>query len=294
MTPLRQRMIEDLQLRGLSAKTQDAYLRAVRQLAEHYRKSPDLVTEEELRLYFLYLKNDQHASPSAFRIALCGLKFFYERTLHREWATLDLARPVREKKLPAVLSVAEVRQILMCLRRPSYRVCLTTIYSCGLRLREGVSLQVADIDRERGMLHLRQGKGNKDRYVPLPEGTLQVLREYWSTHRHPVWLFPAPTRAGVPMSSATQPMDPSSVQRAFKAALQESGVQKDASVHTLRHSYATHLLEAGVNLRLIQAYLGHSSPKTTAIYTHLTREANALATDAINRVMQPLLSFDRL
>jgi len=289
MTPLRQRMIEDLQLRGLSAKTQDAYLRAVRQLAEHYRKSPDLITEEELRLYFLYLKNDKQVSRSGFTIALCGLKFFYERTLHREWATLDLPRRTREKKLPAVLSVAEVRQILACLRRPYYRVCLTTIYSCGLRLREGVSLQVSDIDGERKMLHVRQGKGNKDRYVPLPDNTLKMLRDYWSTHRHPVWLFPAPTRAGVPLSSATQPMDPSSIQRAFKAALQESGVQKDASVHTLRHSYATHLLEAGVNLRLIQAYLGHSSPKTTAIYTHLTREANALATDAINRVMQPLL-----
>jgi len=282
-------MMEDLQLRGLSAKTQDSYLRAVRQLAEHYHKSPDLITEEELRLYFLYLKNDKQISRSSFNIALSGLKFFYERTLHREWATLDLPRRTREKKLPAVLSTAEVRQILACLRRPYYRVCLTTIYSCGLRLREGVYLQVTEIDSERMMLHIRQGKGNKDRYVPLPEGTLKLLREYWSTHRHPVWLFPAPTRAGVSMSAATQPMDESGVQRAFKAALQESGVQKDASVHTLRHSYATHLLEAGVNLRLIQAYLGHSSPKTTAIYTHLTREANALATDAINRVMQPLL-----
>jgi integrase/recombinase XerD len=289
MTPLRQRMMEDLQLRGLSAKTQDAYLRAVRQLAEHYRKSPDLITEEELRQYLLYLTNEKHASPSAFRIALCGLKFFYERTLHREWATLDLARPVREKKLPVVLSVAEVRQILGCLRRPHYRVCLTTIYSCGLRLQEGVHLQVSDIDSERKMLHVRQGKGNKDRYVPLPDNTLKMLRDHWSTHRHPVWLFPAPTRAGVPPSSATQPMDASGVQRAFKAALQESGVPKDASVHTLRHSYATHLLEAGVNLRLIQVYLGHSSFQTTALYTHLTREAEAIATDAINRVMAPLL-----
>jgi integrase/recombinase XerD len=155
-----------------------------------------------------------------------------------------------------------VRQILACLRRPYYRVCLTTIYSCGLRLREGVSLQVSDIDGERRMLHIRQGKGDKDRYVPLPEGTLKLLRDYWSTHRHPVWLFPAPTRAGVSMSSATQPLDESGVQRAFKAARQESGVQKEASVHTLHHSYATHLLEAGVNLRLIQAYLGHSLPDT--------------------------------
>ena len=294
MTPLRQRMMEDLQLRGLSAKTQDSYLRAVRQLAEHYRKSPDLITEEELRLYFLYLKNDKQVSRSGFNVALSGLKFFYERTLHREWVILDLPRRTREKKLPVVLSTAEVRLILGCLRRPYYRVCLTTIYSCGLRLLEGVHLQVTDIDSERRMLHIRQGKGDKDRYVPLPEGTLKLLREYWSTHRHPVWLFPAPTRAGVPMSSATQPRDESGVQRAFKAALQESGVQKAASVHTLRHSYATHLLEAGVNLRLIQVYLGHSSLQTTTRYTHLTREVEAIATDAINRVMQPLLSFDSL
>jgi len=289
MTPLRQRMLEDLQLRGLSAKTQDAYLRAVRQLAEHYHKSPDLITEEELRLYFLYLKNDKQVSRSGFTIALCGLKFFYERTLHREWATLDLPRRTREKKLPVVLSTTEVGRILACLRRPHYRVCLTTIYSCGLRLREGVTLQVTDIDGARMMLHIRQGKGDKDRYVPLPEGTLQLLRDYWSTHHHPVWLFPAPTRLGVPPSSARQPMNESGVQRAFKAALHESGIQKDASVHTLRHSYATHLLEAGVNLRLIQAYLGHTSPKTTALYTHLTREADALAADAINRVMHPVV-----
>jgi integrase/recombinase XerD len=294
MTPLRQRMIEDLQLRGLSAKTQDSYLRAVRQLAEHYHKSPDLITEEELRLYFLYLKNDKQVSRSGFNIALCGLKFFYERTLHREWVILDLPRRTREKKLPAVFSVAEVRQVLGCLHHARYRACLTTIYSCGLRLLEGVRLQVTDIDSERMMLHIQQGKGDKDRYVPLPAGTLTLLRHYWSTHRHPVWLFPAPTRAGVPPTTATQPMNESGVQRAFKAALHESGVPKDASVHTLRHSYATHLLEAGVNLRLIQAYLGHSSPKTTALYTHLTREADALATDAINRVMQPLLSGDPL
>ncbi len=289
MTPLRQRMIEDLQLRGLAAKTQDAYLRAVRQLAEHYHKSPDLITEEELRQYFLYLKNDKHASRSAYTIALHGLRFFYTYALKRTDMTLDWVRPAQEKKLPVVLSTAEVRLILGCLRRPHYRVCLTTIYSCGLRLLEGVYLKVGAIDGERKMLHVRQGKGNKDRYVPLPDNTLKMLRDHWSTHRHPVWLFPAPTRAGIPLSSATQPMEESGVQRAFKAALQESGVQKDASVHTLRHSYATHLLEAGVNLRLIQAYLGHSSPQTTALYTHLTRPANDLAARAINQVMAELL-----
>ena len=289
MTPLRQRMTEDLQLRGLAARTQEAYVGAVKQLAEHYHKSPDLVSAEELRQYFLYLKNEKQVSCSTYSIALHGLRFFYTYTLQRPDVTLDWVRPAQEKKLPVVLSTDEVRLILGCLRRPHYRVCLTTIYSCGLRLLEGVHLQVTDIDSDRRMLLIRQGKGDKDRYVPLPEGALTMLRQHWSTHRHPVWLFPAPTRAGVPLSSATQPMDESGVQRAFKAALQESGVHKEASVHTLRHSYATHLLEAGVNLRLIQAYLGHSSPQTTALYTHLTRPANDLAARTINQVMAELL-----
>ena len=288
MTPLRQRMVEDMQLRGLSEKTQEAYVRAVRQLAEHYGKSPDRISEEELRQYFLYLKNGKRSSPSAVTIALCGIKFFYEQTLKREWATFDLVRPRREKKLPVVLSVAEVHRILGCLRRPRYRVCLSTIYSCGLRLQEGVHLQVRDIDSDRMVVHVRKGKGAKDRYVPLPMPTLKMLRQHWSTHRHPRWLFPASTRTDLPPSAAIRPIHVSSVQKAFKAALQESGVQKPATVHTLRHSYATHLLEAGVNLRIIQAYLGHSSPKTTALYTHLTRKTEDLAAEAINRVMGDL------
>jgi len=135
-TPLRQRMIEDMQLRGLSEKTQDAYVRAVRQLAEHYGKSPDCIGEEELRQYLLYLKNDEQASPSAFTIALCGIKFFYQHTLRREWATFELVRPKREHTLPVVLSVDEVQRIPGCLRLPRYRVCLSTIYTCGLRLQE--------------------------------------------------------------------------------------------------------------------------------------------------------------
>jgi site-specific recombinase XerD len=138
------------------------------------------------------------------------------------------------------------------------------------------------------VVHVRHGKGGKDRYVPLPIPTLQLLQPWWSSHRHPKWLFPAPAAAGVPLSTANAPMCVSGVQRAFRAALAESGVHKKASVHTLRHSYATHLLEAGVNLRLIQVYLGHSSPQTTAIYTHLTRKAEDLAMEAINQVMRDL------
>jgi integrase/recombinase XerD len=287
-TPLRQRMIEDMQLRGLAERTQVAYVRAVRRLAEHYGRSPDQLGEEELRQYLLYLKNEKRVSRSLFVVTLCGLKFFYERTLRRHWPTFELARIPSEKKLPLVLSREEVWRILSRLRKPIYQACLGTIYSCGLRVSEGVHLQVNDVDSSRMLVHVKHGKGARDRRVPLPESTLSLLRDYWRTHRHPVWLFPARTAAGNPLPDAETPISVYSVQTAFGAALRESGVAKAATVHTLRHSYATHLLEEGVDLRLIQAYLGHKSPQTTAIYTHVTRRADALAGGAINRVMTSL------
>jgi integrase/recombinase XerD len=288
MTELRQRMIECLQLRGLSARTQESYVRAVRQLAEHYHKSPDLISEEELRQYFLFLKNVKHYSRSTSTIAICGIRFFYQQTLNRNWATFGLLRAAREKKLPVILSLAEVRQILARIRLPRYQVCLTTIYSCGLRLQEGTHLQVADIDSARMMIHVRHGKGAKQRYVPLPERTLALLRQYWQQHHNPRLLFPAEGRNHIDLARSTEPMSKSSVQDAFHAALQESGNNKRASVHTLRHSWATHLLEAGVNLRLIQEWLGHSSPATTSVYTHLTVKAEQLGAAAINQLMSDL------
>lgn len=288
MTELRKRMIECLQLRGLSERTQEAYVRAVRQLSEHYHKSPDLITEEELRQYFLYLKNVKHYSRPTATIAICGLKFFFERTLAKDWTTFNLVRPAPEQKLPVILSLAEVRQILARVRLPRYKVCLSTIYSCGLRLQEGTHLQVADIDSARMMIHVRHGKGAKDRYAPLPERTLQLLRQYWLTHRNSRLLFPSPGHGQVPLTTATEPLHYSSVQDAFRAALKASGNNKRASVHTLRHSWATHLLEAGVNLRLIQEWLGHNSPATTSVYTHLTVKAEQLGATAINQIMSDL------
>jgi site-specific recombinase XerD len=288
MTELRKRMIECLQLRGLSERTQEMYVRAVRQLAEHYHKSPDLLTEEELRQYFLSIKNVKQYSRSASTIALCGIKFFFEYTLNRDWTTLSFVRAPREKKLPVVLSIEEVRKLLGSVRLLSYRVCLSTIYSCGLRLQEGTRLQVRDIDSSRMMIHVRHGTGGKDRYVPLPQRTLELLRQYWVTHRHPVLVFPAPGRGHAGFSSATQPMPKSSLQEAFRQALKQSGIHTQASVHTLRHSWATHLLEAGVHLRLIQEYLGHNSPTTTSVYTHLTARAEQLGSVAINLVMRDL------
>ena len=285
MTALRQRYIEDLQLRGLSARTQDSYVRVVRQLAEHYGKSPEVISEEELRQYLLYLKNEKHAARNTCTLALCSLKFFYQQTLKREWPTLDFMRPAREKKLPVVLSVEEMRRLLSCVHQPRYRMCLSTIYACGLRLQEGVHLQVGDIDGERHLVHVRHGKGNKDRCVALPQRQLEQLRAYWRTHRHPTWLFPRAPRAG---QLSPGPMCESRVQRALQAALRESGLTKPATVHTLRHSYATHLLEAGVNLRVIQAYLGHASPTTTALYTHLTQKTEAHMVETIDRVLEAL------
>jgi integrase/recombinase XerD len=280
MTTLRQRMTEDMQLRGLAPRTQEAYLRAVVQLVTYCKKSPEVISEEDLRQYFLYLRNERKVSRNTMTLALCGVKFCFEHTLQRQWVFFELARPPKEKKLPVVLSVEEVQQVLSCLHHPTYRTCLSVIYACGLRLNEGVHLQVPDIDSGRMMIHVRKGKGGKDRYVPLPQPALLLLRQYWVTHRHPAWLFPSRPGYGRSRAAVTTPICESSVQRAFRAALQASGVQKQASVHTLRHSWATHLLEAGVNLRLIQGWLGHSSPQTTAIYTHLTRKAEERALDA--------------
>jgi site-specific recombinase XerD len=282
MTVLRQKMLEDMQLHGFADRTQEAYLSAVHQLAKHYRKSPDQIEEEELRQYFLFLKNEKHAARATCTIALCGIKFFFERTLGREWKTFEFLRPLKEKKLPVVLSRAEVQSILARVHRRPYRVCLTTIYACGLRLLEGVRLQVKDIDGGRQLLHICQGKGNKDRYVPLPEACLKMLRQHWLAHRNPVWLFPSP------LADGNQPMSESGMQRAFRAAVQEAGIHKPATVHTLRHSYATHLLEAGVNLRIIQGYLGHASPKTTSIYTHLTSITEAQTRHTIDEMVTSL------
>ena len=282
MSALRQKMIEDMQLRGFAERTQEAYLNAVRQLAKHYHKPPDQIEEEELRQYFLFLKNEKHAARNTCTIALCGIKFFFQQTLGREWKTFELLRPPKEKKLPVVLSVEEVKRVLVCIHRSRYRVCLTTIYACGLRLLEGVRLQVKDIDGGRQLLHISQGKGGKDRYVPLPSACLQLLRQHWRTHRNSTWLFPSP------FEETNQPMNASGVQRAFCAAVQESGIHKEATVHTLRHSYATHLLEAGVNLRIIQSYLGHASPKTTSIYTHLTSVTEAQTRDTIEKMVASL------
>ncbi len=282
------RMLQDLQLRGMSSSTQESYIYAVRKISEHFNKLPDQITENEIREYFLYLKNVKKYGRSASTLAMCGIKFFYTFTLKRDWPTLTLVRAPHEHKLPVVLSQEEVKRVLSSIRIFRHRACLSTIYACGLRLSEATHIQIGDIDSHHMVLHVKHGKGGKDRFVPLPKGTLDMLRKFWLTHKNPIWLFPAPGRSGTHMATATEPLPRSSVQIVFKAAVRECGIYKKVSVHTLRHSYATHLLEKGVNLRLIQEYLGHKSPKTTAIYTHLTEKVQHAGYKAVNELVAEL------
>jgi site-specific recombinase XerD len=282
-------MLEDMQLRGLSARTQGCYVAAVRQLAAHYRTSPASLTDDQLRQYFLYLTNEKRVARTTATIALCAMRFLYEQTLHQPWPTLRCVRPAPSTRWPTVLSRDEVRQILGLVRIRVYRECLTTIYAGGLRLLEGARIQIADIDSGRMLLHIH-GKGGRDRSVPLPAPLLPRLRDYWRTHRSREWLCPAPTRRGLQHSLVHQggPVTRSSLQSAFRRAWRKSGIAKRASVHTRRHSYGTHLQEAGVSLRVIPEILGHRSVRTTQIYTHLTSAVRATLTDPLNDLMSGL------
>jgi len=287
MTPLRQQMIAALQLSGKGERTQQAYVREVRLLAQFYRKSPALISEQELQQYVLHRKNIDRLAPSSMRICYSAIRFFYHHVLGRDWKTLDLIRAESEHRLPAILSLEEVHRLLNAATPLPHRVYFTTVYSCGLRLHEALSLQVSDIDSPRHMIHVHRGKGAKDRYVPLPHETLELLRLYWKTHRNPTWLFPACGRDQKQMAIATSPMSRSSVQGAFRKATQRAGIiKRDVGVHTLRHSYATHLLEAGVNLRAIQRYMGHAHLETTMLYLHLTQKGQEDAYQRIDTLMR--------
>jgi site-specific recombinase XerD len=282
---LRQRMHQDLQLAGLAEGTQTAYLRVVKQFAAHFRKAPDQLTEQQVREYLLYLKNERQYAPSSLKIAASGILFFYTHTVPRNWQTFKELRIPRPQSLPDVLTIDEVRRLIDAVRTPHNKAFFWTVYSLGLRLQEGLHLQVGDIQSSRMLVHVHRGKGSKDRYVPLPRRTLIILRQYWVTHRHPLWLFPATGRDHAQATSATEPMAGASVHGAMKRVVKELRFHKRVTIHTLRHSYATHLLEAGVNLRLIQQYLGHGSLQATMIYLHLTSLGHEQAHATINKLM---------
>lgn len=279
MTELRRRMTEDLQLAGYSPRTVASYISTVRVLAKYYHRSPDLITEDEIRRFFLYMINERKSSASSITVYLCGIKFFYETTLKRTLPIFDIIRPLRTKKLPVVLSPEEVHLILKEIENPIYRMTLTIIYACGLRISEAVRLTVGDIDGKRHLLRVRNGKGGKDRYVHLADRPLELLRDY--CRRQGIrtgFLFPYKNRH---ISADT-------LERAFKEALRSSTVTKTATPHTLRHSFATHLLENGEDIRVIKDLLGHNCIKTTAIYTQVTDKiANRLQVN-LNEIMAGL------
>lgn len=283
------RMAEDLHLGGMSEATYTGYLRAVRKLADFSKTSPDKITEDQLRRYFLHIKNNLHYAYGTLRVAFSGIKFFYTRTCKRDWQTLKQMKLQNVKSLPEVITREQVLQIIQAANTQRMAVYFWTVYSLGLRMQEGLNLQVGDIDGKRGMVHVHRGKGAKDRYIPLPTSTLHMLRRYWSTHRHPRWLFPADgrdhqlsTHKGA--STAELPMSPTAVQGAIKKITKDIDFGKKVSLHTLRHSYATHLLEEGLSLKAIQKYMGHSSLQTTMIYLHLTHSAEVDSRQAIEQM----------
>lgn len=281
MTPLRRRMIEDMQLAGLTSGTQNAYVRSIEVLAKYYHRSPDQLTDEQIRNFFLYLMRERGLAKATLINYRAAIRFLFTNTLQRSVPVIDLVRAEWRRKLPVILSQDEVRRLLSLVKDHRDRMCLTLIYSCGLRLREGTRLQTQDIHSSRMLVHVRNGKGGKDRYVPLPQRTLELLRDYWVQERPKPWLFPEKREADRPMWRE-RPYN------TLKSVLRKSKIDKAVSVHTLRHSYATHLLEAGVNLRVIQEVLGHKSPKTTAIYTHMTPKVLAGLQNTINGLMTRL------
>ena len=300
--PLYERMSEDLHLGGKAKRTHEGYLRAVRQLADFCKCPPDLISEDQLRRFFLHLKNDKAFASGSLRVAFSGVKFFYTRTCRRNWQTLAQMKIKDVKSLPEVLTIEQVHQIIGCCKSQRMAVYFWTVYSLGLRLEEALNLQIGDIDSKRMMVHIHRGKGAKDRYIPLPQSTLLMLRASWLTHHHRTFVFPADGRnhrygrpakrtgtgaEPVPFASqAKTPMSVTAVQGAIKQITKKINFGKKVSTHTLRHCYATHLLEAGIPLRLIQQYLGHSSLQTTMIYLHLTHTAAVDALRVINELFR--------
>lgn len=282
-----QRSMRALQLAGMSERTQQCYTRAVRQLVDFYEKTPDQISELELEDYFLHRRNVDKWSAATMRIAYSGIKFFFLNVLKHDWHIFTYLNAKRERRLPCILTKEEIFRILDHVTTFHNYVFLSTVYSCGLRLREALYLQVSDIDSSRMMIHVHRGKGAKDRYVPLPQDTLRLLRRYWVTHKNPVLIFPARGRGGNEGPTAKNPMAIQSVQGALRRARFAAGIKKRrVSVHTLRHCYATHLLEAGVNPRIIQRYMGHSNLETTMIYFHLTQKGTEDAYMIIDNAMR--------
>lgn len=279
----RERMGEDMRLRDFRPRTQEGYALAVRQFLDRMQRQPQVLTDEDVRGYFLYLREDKKLAPSSINIAVHALRFFFIHTLQRDWPVFDLLRVNKPRMLPVVLSTGEVRTLLSAVRHPVRRVALSTIYALGLRLGEGLRLETGHIDGERLIVWVRNGKGARDRGVPLPRPVLKRLRHYWK-HERAV----SPTSYLFVPPNGSSPLHETTLQKTFSAARKDAGINKDASIHTLRHSYATHLLEGGVSLRTIQQVLGHKSMRTTELYMHVTQPGTAHLQEIVDRLMADL------
>lgn len=280
MTALRERMIQDMRLAGLAENTRNSYVQAVRTMTKFFMRPPDQLSDADLRRYFEHVTCERKVARKTLGVYLCAARFLFVRTLGRDLPVLHLVRPPRGSKLPVVLSEEEVRVLLEAVRNAVLQTLLTLIYSCGLRLSEGLGLHTEHIDGQRLELHVH-GKGAQERYVPLAPSVLDRLRDYWQHHRPPKpWLFVNP-RTGKLYSRAA-------VQRAFRQARDASGIAKPVTVHSMRHSYATHLLENGVDIRVIQALLGHRSIRTTTIYARITGKVRDQAAETVARLMSDL------
>lgn len=289
VSPLRQRMLEDMDMRGFSVRTQLSYVRSVIALSRYFgNRSPATLTAEEIRRYFVHLKVERKLARQTVTIALCGIKFFIEVTLKRDFSLTGIPVPKRHKKLPVVLSPQEVRAILGKVQPQRFSACIKLLYACGLRLGEACRLAPTDIDSPRGVVTIRNAKGATDRQVPIPPATVTLLREFWKSHRNQRWLFPAESCGRRCGSPAERHIPLGGVQKAFQLARKAARIQKAAHCHTMRHSYATHLLEAGINLRMIQEWLGHRSPMTTSVYTHMTEQATSVAAQQVGQMMADL------
>ncbi len=280
-----------VELKDYRPATKYEYVRMVRKLAEHFKGDPATLSENQLREYFVYLRQEKHWQGSAMTQARVALRSFFRENLKagKDWTVFEDLRIARPETLPLVLTREDVARVLRTLHERRFQVCLRLIYHCGLRVGEGVSLDPHDIyGRENPpRLHIKNAKGGKDRSVPIAAGLVEELRQWWKTHCNRRWLFPA-QQLGIPAGQATKCMATGSAQAAFAAARLESGIHPDAHVHTLRHSYATHMLEAGVNIRQLRDYLGHESLDTTMLYTHLTELSEARTQATMQRLYQTL------
>jgi integrase/recombinase XerD len=281
MTPLRQRMLDDLRRRNYTADTIRAYIRAVRQFAEFFGRSPEQMGAEEVRQYQIYLLHERRLAPGSVENCVSALRFLYKRTLkRRDLAFDDLPFPKQPRSLPNVLSQDEVKRLIEGTRNRMHRTILMLLYATGVRRTEASRIKVSDIDSGRMVIHIRRGKGLRDRDVPLTPKLLEELREYWRWKKPAVYMFPSEVSA----REHEQPISDKTVWNICKAAAKRAGITKKIGPHTLRHSYATHLLEAGTDLRTIQLLMGHERLEDTTVYLHLSQHHLHAAINPLDQI----------